>query len=58
MATTVVDMIKRGLTPAGPKSRPVPRESGEGAIYTPEYLERVEGNRRGTDPDHWRRCVI
>lgn len=29
------------------EERPVPRHSGEGAIYTPEYLKRAEGNRRG-----------
>lgn len=37
-----------------PHTRPVPERSGEAAIYSPEYLERKEGNRRGTDPDRWR----
>lgn len=37
-----------------PGQRAVPEFSGEGAIYTPEYLARREGNASGTDPDWWR----
>jgi hypothetical protein len=35
-------------------TRPVPFYSGEGAIYTPEYLRHREGNARGTEPHMWR----
>ncbi|MFJ2176426.1 hypothetical protein ACIOHE_26485 [Streptomyces sp. NPDC087851] len=35
-------------------TRPVPFYSGEGAIYTPEYLHRREGNAHGTDAHRWR----
>lgn len=41
-----------------PHTRPVPEASGEAAIYSPEYLERVEGNRRGTDPTLWRKFYV
>ncbi|MGW6602874.1 hypothetical protein [Streptomyces sp. NPDC055036] len=37
-----------------PLTRPVPRHSGEGAIYTPEYLRKREGNAHGTDAYAWR----
>lgn len=37
-----------------PLTRPVPFYSGEGAIYAPEYLQRREGNARGTEPHQWR----
>jgi hypothetical protein len=37
-----------------PLTRPVPFYSGEGAIYTPEYLRHREGNARGTEPNQWR----
>lgn len=40
--------------PESPLMRPVPHYSGEGAIYTPEYLRRREGNARGTEPHQWR----
>ncbi len=38
-------------------SREVPYESGEGAIYSPEYLARHE-NTKGTDPTLWRQLVV
>lgn len=37
-----------------PLMRPVPHYSGEGAIYTPEYLRQREGNAHGTEPHQWR----
>jgi hypothetical protein len=40
--------------PESPLTRRVPFDSGEGAIYTPEYLRRREGNDRGTEPHLWR----
>ncbi len=40
------------------KMRPVPERSGEGAIYTPEYLARKEGNARGAEPAEWREILI
>ncbi|MGW2513636.1 hypothetical protein ACWC0A_30430 [Streptomyces scopuliridis] len=39
-------------------TRPVPRHSGEGAIYTPEYLRRREGNAHGTDGHMWLHILI
>lgn len=36
------------------EDRPVPHWSGEGAIYTPEYLARTQPNTKGVDPDAWR----
>lgn len=39
------------------QSREVPFESGEGAIYSPEYLARHE-NTKGTDPTLWRELVV
>lgn len=33
--------------------RPIPPASGEGAIYSPEYLARKEGNARGAYPPGW-----
>lgn len=33
-----------------PLMRPVPSESGEGAIYSIEYLIKREGNAYGTEP--------
>lgn len=35
-------------------SRFVPHFSGEGAIYTPEYLARREGNALGAQRNRWR----
>jgi hypothetical protein len=41
--------------PAGPAvGRDVPYWSGEAAIYSPEYLERMEGNARGSNLALWR----
>lgn len=57
MATTITDLVKREVIPAGPLSRPIPRASGEGAIYSPEYLARKEGNAKGTEPDQWRYLI-
>lgn len=37
-----------------PAARPVPRQSGEAAIYSVEYLTRTQGPREGADPDLWR----
>lgn len=37
-----------------PLTRHVPTFSGEGAIYSPEYLIRREGNAYGADPGGWR----
>jgi hypothetical protein len=37
-----------------PHTRRVPAFSGEGAIYSPEYLARKEGNSKGSDPEFWR----
>ncbi|MET9385325.1 hypothetical protein ABZY09_30700 [Streptomyces sp. NPDC002928] len=34
--------------------REIPRNSGEAAIYSPEYLRRREGNARGAQPYNWR----
>ena len=34
--------------------RSVPYFSGEAAIYSPEYLERKEGNAKGVSPGLWR----
>lgn len=36
-----------------PLMRHVPERSGEGAIYSPEYLARREGNSYGTQPHIW-----
>jgi len=47
----------RLLDSESPLTRPVPHYSGEGAIYTPEYLRRREGNDRGTQPEYWRSAV-
>lgn len=54
MAATIIDLVKRRIIPAGPMTRPIPYSSGEGAIYTPEYLERKEGNAKGAQPQTWR----
>jgi hypothetical protein len=43
---------------APPQTRPVPYSSGEGAIYTPEYLARKEGNAKGVQPGHWRSFTV
>lgn len=48
--------VPGSLPPLG--QRPVPRESGEAAIYSPEYLERKEGNREGVDPSLWRKFYV
>ena len=40
-----------------PAVRDVPERSGEGAIYTPEYLARKEGNANGADPRAWRNII-
>lgn len=40
-----------------PLMRPVPERSGEGAIYSPEFLGRREGNAYGTKPYAWRFVV-
>lgn len=37
----------------GPRKRPIPRNSGEAAIYSPEYLRKREGNAYGVDPNVW-----
>lgn len=37
-----------------PAARPVPRASGEAAIYSPEYLRRTQGPREGADMELWR----
>jgi hypothetical protein len=37
-----------------PVARPVPRQSGEAAIYSVEYLKRTQGPREGADPNLWR----
>ncbi|OEJ24270.1 hypothetical protein AS594_07005 [Streptomyces agglomeratus] len=37
-----------------PLVRPVPYESGEGAIYSPDYLIQREGNAYGSAPEDWR----
>lgn len=44
----------RPLDSESPLMRPVPHYSGEGAIYTPEYLRQREGNAHGTEPHQWR----
>ena len=44
----------RPLGTESPLTRPVPQYSGEGAIYTPEYLRRREGNDRGAEAGFWR----
>lgn len=36
-----------------PVARPVPRQSGEAAIYSPEYLARTQGPREGADLELW-----
>lgn len=41
-----------------PHMRPVPGNSGEGAIYSPEFLERKEGNRLGASSGYWRRMFV
>ena len=45
---------ERDPDPESPLTRPVPFFSGEGAVYSPEYLRRREGNARGTEPTQWR----
>lgn len=47
----------RAMESPDPKDRPVPELSGEGAIYTPEYLARKEGNANGVDPRAWRNII-
>lgn len=42
--------------PAG--ERPVPINSGEAAIYSPEHLTRREGNNLGALPLSWQHHVI
>jgi hypothetical protein len=37
--------------------RPVPRCSGEAAIYSPEYLRRTQGPRDAVTPNDWRSYV-
>ncbi|MFF6988377.1 hypothetical protein [Streptomyces sp. NPDC010273] len=53
MATTATDLVKQGIISVGPSTRCVPHFSGEGAIYSPEYLARKEGNAKGTEPERW-----
>lgn len=36
-----------------PRVRPIPRNSGEAAIYSPEYLRKREGNARGAELHRW-----
>jgi hypothetical protein len=40
-----------------PTLRPVPRCSGEAAIYSPEYLRRTQGPRDSSTPYDWRSYV-
>lgn len=40
------------------EKRPIPRESGEGAIYTPEYLARKEGSSLGALSELWRDMYV
>lgn len=54
MATTISELIQREVIPAGPATRRIPHYSGEAAIYSPEYLERKEGNAKGAEPTMWR----
>jgi hypothetical protein len=36
-----------------PRRRPIPRNSGEAAIYSPEYLRKREGNAQGAEGHQW-----
>jgi hypothetical protein len=47
----VLTAMEAARLSADPKTRPVPRKSGEAAIYSVEYLRRTQGPREGADPE-------
>ncbi|MFF9268637.1 hypothetical protein [Streptomyces rochei] len=48
-----VRAMERAAKRRDPRQRPVPRQSGESAIYSLEYLERTQGPREGADAELW-----